>query len=108
MGSVKRKPLAAMEKTQTTQTEDTQPKKKGKESKPASEKKRNEVLVPKIGDPEILKSLVSLKAITLFGASRALNVNASVAKTVVSSLEAKGLLRRVGGFSGHYVWAVAS
>jgi len=110
MGSVKRKPLAAMEKTQSqTETEQGQaPQKKAKESKPVTEKRRNEVLPPRANDQELLKSLSSLKAITIFGASRSLGVNASVAKGILVALESRGLLRKVGGFSGHYVWSAAS
>ncbi len=107
MGSVKRKPLAAMEKNQSqTETQQGQvPEKKAKESKPTSEKKRNEVLPPRMTEQELLKNLTSLKAITVFGASRSLGVNASVAKGLLVTLESKGLLKRVGGFSGHYVWS---
>jgi len=108
MGSVKKKPLAAMEKNQQTQEEEAKPKKKGKETKPVGERKRADVFAPKIGEPEMTKTLASLKAITIFGASRALGVNASVAKGLLNGLEAKGLITKIGGFSGHYVWALAS
>ncbi len=108
MGSVKKKPLAAMEKNQQTQEEETKQKKKGKEGKPPTERKRVEVVAPKIGEQEMAKSLAALKAITIFGASKALGVNASVAKNVLAGLEAKGLITKIGGFSGHYVWASAS
>jgi small subunit ribosomal protein S25e len=107
MGSVKKKPLAAMEKNQSqAQTQQGQaPQKKTKESKPTSEKKKNEVLPPKMSEQELLKSLSSLKAITIFGASHSLGVNASVAKGLLVALESRGLLKKVGGFSGHYVWS---
>jgi small subunit ribosomal protein S25e len=112
MGSVKKKPLAAMEKNQPTQTQGGQetsgPQKKAKEGKPMTEKKRNDVLVPRSSDQDLLKSLAQLKAITIYGASRSLSVNASVAKVVITNLESKGLVRKVGGFSGHYVWSAAS
>jgi small subunit ribosomal protein S25e len=110
MGSVKKKPLAAMEKNQSqTETQQSQaPQKKAKEPKPASERKRNEVLPPRMSEQELLKSLTSLKAITVFGASRSLGVNISVAKGLLVALESKGLLKKVGGFSGHYVWSAVS
>jgi small subunit ribosomal protein S25e len=108
MGSVKKKPLAAMEKNQQTQEEEAKPKKKGKETKPMSERKRPEVIAPKIGEQEMAKTLASLKAITIFGASKSLGVNASVARSILAGLEAKGLITKIGGFSGHYVWAAAS
>lgn len=108
MGSVKKKPLAAMEKNQQTQEEEAKPKKKGKEAKPFGERKRVEVVAPKMGEQDMAKTLSSLKAITIFGASKALGVNASVAKNLLAGLEAKGLITKIGGFSGHYVWASAS
>ncbi len=110
MGSVKRKPLAAMEKNQQTQTqeEEGKSKKKGKEAKPFSERKRVEMVAPKMGEQDMAKTLASLKAITIFGASKVLGVNASVAKNVLAGLEAKGMIKKMGGFSGHYVWASAS
>jgi small subunit ribosomal protein S25e len=72
------------------------------------ERKRVDVLLPRMSDQELMKSLASLKAITVYGAARSLAVNAAVAKTVLSSLESKGLVKRVGGFSGHYIWTAAS
>lgn len=58
-------------------------------------------------DAEMMKSLASLKAITVYTASRALGVNASTATGMLRSLESKKLISRVGGFSGHFVWAPA-
>jgi small subunit ribosomal protein S25e len=114
MGSVKKKSLAAMEKNQqggaqSQGGQDSQtPQKKAKEGKPMTTAKRNDVLLPRSSDQDLLKSLVGLKAITIYGASRSLGVNASVAKVVISNLESKGLVKRVGGFSGHYVWSAAA
>ena len=101
-----------MEKNQTAQTQSGQEvpssQKKAKEGKPMTTAKKNEVLMPRSSDQDLLKSLVQLKAITIYGAARSLGVNASVAKVVISNLETKGLVKRVGGFSGHYVWSAAS
>ncbi len=111
MGGVKKKPLAAMEKQQDTQTaggEDLK-QKKDKESKNApQQQKKLSFLVPKMSDQEMVKVLSGQRAVTIYNASRALAVNASVASSILSSLEEKGMLVRAGGFSGHYVWTVAS
>jgi small subunit ribosomal protein S25e len=61
-----------------------------------------------MSDAEVIKSLTPLKAITVYTASRALGVNASVATTLLKELESKEMLKRAGGFSGHVVWAVRS
>src|SRR5437870_11890621 len=69
MGSVKKKPLAAMEKNQPSQSQSGQetaaPQKKTKEGKPMAEKKRTDVLIPRSSDQDLLKSLDQLKAITI-------------------------------------------
>ena len=111
MGSVKKKPLAAMEKNQQGEDQDQgQAKKKGAKetTKPVIERKRPEVIAPRNTDQEMAKTLIALKAITIYAAARSLGVNASVAKAIITTLETKGMLRKSGGFSGHYVWTAAS
>jgi len=114
MGGVKKKSLASMEKSQDsgeTAQEQAAPSKgkKAKEVKAGPQQKRQlAFLPPRMSDAEMLKSLTPLKAITVFAASRALGVNAAVATGVLRELEAKNMLKRMGGFSGHGVWAVKS
>jgi small subunit ribosomal protein S25e len=114
MGGTKKKSLASMEKSQDSQDsgDEQGPASKGKKSKEQKsspqQKKQLPFLPPKLGDAELLKSLTPLKAITIYGASRALGVNASVAAGVIRDLEGKSLLKKEGGFSGHSVWAVAN
>lgn len=108
MGGTKKKTLASMEKTQNEEGEvqaDGSRKKVEKAKPMVGERKRVDVLMPKMGDQEMLRSLASQKSITIYGAARSLNVSASVAKVILSSLESKGMVHKVGGFSGHYVWA---
>jgi len=114
LGGVKKKSLASMEKSQdsqeTAQEHEAPSKgKKAKEQKAAPLQKRQlSFLPPKMSDAEAMKSLAPLKAITVYTASRALGVNASVATSVLKELEAKNMLRRAGGFSGHGVWSLKS
>ncbi len=112
MGGTKKKTLASMEKSQDDNASaaggDEKGKKKSEKTKVVGERKRVDVLLPRSNDQELMKSLSSLKAITIYGAARSLSVNAAVAKLVLSSLESKGLVKRVGGFSGHYIWTPAS
>ena len=114
MGGVKKKSLASMEKQQdsqeTAQQAGSEPKgKKGKEQKAGPQQQRRlPFLAPKKSNEEMIKSLIPLRAITIYTASRALGVNASIASIVLRELEGKSLVRRAGGFSGHVVWAVAS
>ena len=111
MGGVKKKSLASMEKSQDSQAtaQDAGESAKGKKSKEKSapqQKKQLSFLLPKASDSDLLKTLTPLKAITVYTASRALGVNASVATGLLRDLEAKHLLLKEGGFSGHGVWAV--
>ena len=114
MGGVKKKSMASMEKSQdsqeTAQGQEAPSKgKKAKEAKSSPQQKRQlAFLPPKLTDAEMLKSLTPLKAVTVYTASRALGVNASIATMVIKDLEGKQMLRRAGGFSGHGVWAVKS
>jgi small subunit ribosomal protein S25e len=115
MGGVKRKSMAAMEKSQggDDQTPQGADASKGgkktaeKKAAPVQQKQKLPFLTPKMADQDMVKSLTPLKAITVFTASRALGVNSSIANGVLRSLEGKKLLVRVGGFSGHYVWKVS-
>jgi small subunit ribosomal protein S25e len=112
LGGTKKKSMAQMEKEQESRDSVDQQGQPQKGKKPKEQKaqpqqqKKLPFLVPKMSDEEMVKSLSPLKAITVFAASRALGVNASIATGVLKSLEGKNLIARVGGFSGHYVWAI--
>jgi small subunit ribosomal protein S25e len=115
MGGTKKKSLASMEKSQDDESTSadgssttTTKKKTTKEVRGPGERKRVEVLMPRLSDQELLKPLSSMKAITIYAAAKNLNVNASIARAILTSLESKGMLMKVGGFSGHYVWAPVS
>ena len=107
MGGVKKRSLASMERQQQSQGQEETKKEKGEKAAPQlQQQKRLTFLPPKMTDEEMLKSISPLKAITVYSASRALGVNSSVAASLLLLLEGKSLLRRAGGFSGHYVWAL--
>ncbi len=113
MGGVKKKSMASMEKSQDSDATQQQAGpatkgKKGKEQKaPPQQQKRLPFLAPKMTEQEMIKSLSPLKAITVYTASRALGVNASIATGILRDMETKSLVRKAGGFSGHSVWALA-
>jgi len=112
LGGVKKKSLASMEKKQDSQDTEQQAgsgskDKKGKEQKAApQQQKRLPFLAPKMTGDEMMKTLTPLKAITIYTASRALGVNASIATGLLRDLESKKMIARAGGFSGHSVWSV--
>src|SRR5271157_2805984 len=106
MGGVKKKSMASMEKSQDSEGEGQTPApqqkgKKTKEKAAPQQQKKLPFLVPKMSQEEMVKALTPLKAITLYSASRALGVNASIASGVLRDLEGRNLITRIGGFSGH-------
>ena len=112
MGGVKKKSLASMEKTQESQDEEQSPGqpqkgKKTKEKAAPQQQKRLPFLAPKMTEAEMVKTLTPLRAITIYSASRALGVNASIPTNLLRGLEEKSLITKTGGFSGHFVWSVA-
>jgi len=113
LGGVKKKSLASMEKQQDSQETaqgqeaPAQKGKKTKEKAPPQQRKQLTFLRPTMSESEMLSALTPLRAITVFGASKTLGVNASVANSLLADLEAHGMLVRAGGSSGRGIWAVA-
>ncbi|MEM3185233.1 MAG: hypothetical protein QXQ39_00945 [Conexivisphaerales archaeon] len=105
MGGTKKRPLASMEKEQKKEDESEQKKKeqKGKQTKRTAPGTR---VTFASKDEDTLKALKESKAITVYAAASALGVKASVAVSTLRELESKGLIQKVGGFSGHYVYRV--
>ena len=54
------------------------------------------------------KAIQSTKAITIQGVARAVGVKISVANAYIRSLEAKGIVKSVGGYSGHRVYQLVA
>jgi ribosomal protein S25 len=81
--------------------------KKTKEKAPTQQRKQLTFLRPSLSEAEMLSALTPLKAITVYGASRTLGVNASVANSVLTDLEEHGMLVKAGGSSGRGIWAIA-
>ena len=81
-------------------------KKTTKEAKLALQQARQQALLaPRMDDKQLLKNLAPLKAITVYGAARTLGLNAAVAAQTLKNLESKNIIRKVGGYSGHYIYS---
>lgn len=114
MGGTKKKTLAGMEKEQSKKAEEETPKKK--ESKQKGKKGgagggaggAQPHLTFSLRDEDAISTLKGMKAITVYSAAKSFNVKASVASSTLRNLEAKGLIKRVGGFSGHYVYSLSN
>jgi small subunit ribosomal protein S25e len=103
MGGTKKKTVASMEKEQERKVVEEKSKEK-KGSKPSRAIQPQYSL--NVREEDAVAQLAPLKAITIYSAAKALGVKASISSPLLRSMAEKGLIDRVGGFSGHYVYAV--
>jgi small subunit ribosomal protein S25e len=103
MGGNKKKPAGASDKN-------TQMGPGGAEIKPAAEKKlgskpqQKQKLVVAIEEPQGMRVIQGMKAITTQGVARNMGVKVSIANSFIKSLEAKDVIKAEGGYSGHRVY----
>lgn len=103
MGGNKNKPAAKQDKGTVTGP--------GGEIKPAAAKDEKKgkpqhkaKLAVVLEESQGTKVIQGMKAVTVQGVAKAAGVKISVANSFVKSLEAKGVLKRAGGYSGHRVY----
>lgn len=77
---------------------------KPKEEKKASKPQQKSRLAVVLEEPAGIKAIQGMKSITNQSLARAAGVKISVANSFLRSLESKGLVRKVGGYSGHRVY----
>jgi small subunit ribosomal protein S25e len=106
MGGVKKKTLSSSKSTGQQPSEGTNKLKKN-DPKPQikSQKHKSSVLIEDINDVSILKGM---KAITVQSISKVLGVKISIANNYLRNLESKGILKLIGGYSGHKVYSFKS
>ena len=106
MGGVKKKTLSSSKSTGQQPSEGTNKLKKN-DLKPQikSQKHKSSVLIEDINDVSILKGM---KAITVQSISKVLGVKISIANNYLRNLESKGMLKLIGGYSGHKVYSFKS
>jgi small subunit ribosomal protein S25e len=103
MGGNKKKPADASDKSAQTGPGQTEIKPAG-EKKPGSKPQQKQKLAVTIEEPQGMKVIQGMKAITTQGVARNIGVKISVANAFIKSLEAKGTIRAEGGYSGHRVY----
>jgi small subunit ribosomal protein S25e len=101
MGGTKKKSISQAEKAQAVGGGRLE--KKGKDSK-LLHRARREPVAPRIEESQAKTIFGPLKAITISNTAKTLNIKASIASSLLKSLEAKGILRKFGGYSGHFVY----
>jgi small subunit ribosomal protein S25e len=105
MGGVKKKTLSSTKATGQQQSTDTKTNKQKKdENKPVSktQKHKSSVIIDDINDQSIIRGM---KAITVQSLSKVLGVKISIANNYIRNLESKGIVKLVGGYSGHKVYS---
>src|SRR5688572_29776789 len=84
----------------------------GAEIKPADDKKKTpkpqqkQKLAVVVKENAGMKAIQGMKSITSQALARNVGVKISVANSFIKSLEAKGMVKSVGGYSGHRVYQV--
>jgi small subunit ribosomal protein S25e len=102
MGGNKKKPASGSDKN--TQTSPGQTENKSTGEKKTSSKPQKQKLAVTIEEPQGIKAIQGMKAITTQSVARNIGVKISVANAFIKSLEAKGIVKAEGGYSGHRVY----
>jgi small subunit ribosomal protein S25e len=107
MGGNKQRSLGSSDKVNNnSQDGDTKASKKEEIKKVGSKQQQRQKLSVLVEESQGLKLLQSMKAITIQGFARSAGVKISVANSFIKSAESKGIVRDVGGYSGHKVFEV--
>ena len=99
MGGQKKKTISKSEKKPKIEPIKTEKKNKSKLAKI-----QIIVTVPKMDEKEAAKTFLPMKAITIYSTAKSLGINASLANKLIKKLEGKGILEKIGGYGGHYVY----
>jgi small subunit ribosomal protein S25e len=105
MGGAKKKSIGSQEKTSKDSPVADDKVKKG-EKKGVFKQKQKSLIV--IEEPQGLKTLKNMKPITSQALARSMGVKISVANSFLRSLESKGVVKSIGGYSGHRIYELGS
>lgn len=106
MGGVKKKPTSSSKSnSQQPYESSTKPKKDEGKSISKAQKQKSSVFIDDLNDVSKLKAM---KSITVQAISKTLGVKISVANNYIRNLESKGIINRVGGYSGHRVYSLVN
>jgi small subunit ribosomal protein S25e len=108
MGGMKKKPVGSSDKTAAASDPTSDVKSTKEDSKKTGSKtQQKQKLSVFVEESQGVKALQGMKAITIHAFARAAGVKISVANAFIKSAEAKGLVKSVGGNSGHRVYQLA-
>ncbi|HEY7228195.1 MAG TPA: MarR family transcriptional regulator [Nitrososphaeraceae archaeon] len=101
MGGAKKKSLGSSEKTSKETPSAEEKTKKGEKKGPIKQKQKSLIVIE---EPQGLKTLKNMKPITSQALARLMAVKISVANSFLRSLESKGIVKSIGGYSGHRIY----
>ncbi len=105
MGDNKQKSVGSSDKVNNNaQGGDTKASKKEDIKKTGAKQQQRQKLSVFVEESQGVKLLQSMKAITIQGFARSAGVKISIANSFIRSAESKGIVRNVGGYSGHRVY----
>lgn len=105
MGGAKKKSIRSQEKTSTETPTADEKTKKGEKKGPFKQKQKSLIVIE---EPQGLKTIKNMKPITCQSLARLMGVKISVANSFLRSLETKGIVRSIGGYSGHRIYELES
>jgi len=91
-------------KDKSSGTKDT---KKSKKDKGESGPKKSEITV-RVNEQQAMKIIQNSEVVTIQDLARQTGVKISAANAFLKNLATKGTVRRVGGYSGHYLYQAVS
>ena len=104
MRGAKKKPVGSSEKGASSGPAGEE--KKADTKKGSAKRVQKHKLTVLIDEGQAMKSIRTLKPVTSQALARATGVKISVANAFLRSLEAKGIVKAIGGYSGHRIYEV--
>jgi small subunit ribosomal protein S25e len=104
MGGSKKKPMGSEKSNRASGPDGDKFVKKEETKKPSGKVQQKQKLSVLVDESQGRRAIQSTKAITVQGVARAVGVKISVANAYIRSLETKGIVKSVGGYSGHRVY----
>jgi small subunit ribosomal protein S25e len=105
MGGNKKKPTSASEKGAQTGPGGAEIK-SAEEKKKAPKPQQKQKLAVVVEQQAGMKAIQGMKVVTPQALARNVGVKISVANSFINSLKEKGMLKPIGGYSGHRVYQV--
>jgi len=99
---------AAKKTTNVTKSNPAKDSKKGKKDKGESSGVRKAEITVMVNEQQAMKIIQNSKVVTVQDLARQTGVKISAANAFLKQSEIKGTVKKVGGYSGHYLYQVVS